>query len=135
MRYTGKNLYIGFTVGDTTHLLHSDYRALTVSTEVELDDKSAGAETHKSYIPTLAETSIKLEFLDNTDNTSLFWTNLTPSVEGVLVWGPLGNSAGKPKYSAECVVSSVEIKYPYAEVVEVTVEFQAQSWIVRETWS
>jgi hypothetical protein len=134
MRYTGKDLYVEFQVGANTHNLSADYRTLTVTEEIDLEDSSAGSDTHRNYLPTLADTTLELEFLDNTTNNAQFWTDLNPGVSGTLIWGPEGNSAGKTKYSVLCVVSSVEIKYPYDGVVEVTVEFQAQNWITRSTW-
>jgi hypothetical protein len=133
-RYTGKDLYIQWAYSGGTIVLNTDYRSLTTSEETDTEDASAGADTHKSYKPTLADTTIELELLDNTSNSSAFWGALTPQTEGTLTWGPHGTATGKPKYSVPALVNSREREFPYDGMVTITVEFQAQSWISEATW-
>ena len=133
-RYTGKDLYVQWVYSGGTVELNGDFRTLTVSEETDTDDASAGADTHRSYEPTLGDTTIELEMLDNDAAFNTVWPALKPQTKGTLTWGPQGTATGKPKRSVPALVNSRDHEIPYDGMVNITVEFQAQDWISDSTW-
>jgi len=125
-RYTGKDLYVQWIYSGGTVALNADFRTLSTSEEADSAEKSAGADTHKSYIPTLTDSSAELEFLDVTGATgSTEWAAVLPQNSGTLIWAPEGTTSTKPKHTVTDVfVTSRKRDMPFDDVVAVTVAFQ-----------
>ena len=63
-RYTGKDLYVYWVGSGGTTDLSGDFRTFSVSEEQDSADSTAGNDTSKAYIPTFADATCELEFLD-----------------------------------------------------------------------
>jgi hypothetical protein len=120
--YLGTNAYINFN----SQTLSVVYRKAKSDEAIGLVDKSAGADTHASYLAALRETTFSVDFL--VDGVTV-WNALTPGQSATLEWGPEGNGAasGKPKYTATALVKKRTRDEGYTDVVQATVEFQLQA--------
>ncbi len=124
-RYTGKNMYITYN----STVLSADYQTLTVKREHGKAEKTAGADTHASYIPTYADTSIELEVLRKGGTAgSAEWGVLTgaigTSTDGTLLWASEGTATGSFYNSGTGFIESLETEYPFDDVVKMTMTFQ-----------
>lgn len=118
--YIGKATVITFAAV----ALNTLYRNADVEESVDLVDKSAFADTHKSYIAALKDTKFTCEYL--VDGTTV-WAACAPGTEGTLVYSPEGTTSGKPKYTAVAIVASRKRANPYNEMVTATLEFNLQA--------
>ena len=127
-RHTGKNMYI--TYNGT--VLSADYQTVTVKREFGKAEKTAGADSHASYIPTYGDTSVELEVLKKggtagTTEWGVLVGALGTSTDGTLIWAPEGTASGKPKTTATGFIESLETEYPFDDIVKVTITFQCNA--------
>ena len=108
--------------------INTYYRKAKTDESIGLVDKSAGADTHTSYLAALRETTFTVDFLMD---GVVVWDALTPGASSAaLIWGPEGSTAGKPKYTATAVVKKRTKDEAYNDLALATVEFQLQSaWV------
>ena len=120
--YLGNNAYINFN----SQTISVVYRKAKTDESIGLVDKSAGADTHTSYLAALRETTFTVDFL--VDGVAV-WNALTPGQSATLEWGPEGNGAasGKPKYTATALVKKRTRDASYNDINTGTVEFQLQA--------
>ncbi len=120
--YLGNNAYINFN----SQTLSVVYRKAKADESIGLVDKSAGADTHTSYLAALRETTFSVDIL--LDGVTV-WNALTPGQSATLEWGPEGNGAasGKPKYTATALVKKRTRDASYNDINTATVEFQLQA--------
>lgn len=127
-RFTGKNMYIAYN----STVLSADYQTLKVKREHGKAEKTAGADTHASYIPTYADTSIELEVLKKGGTAgSAEWSVLSgaygTSTDGTLLWAPEGTATNSYYTSAVGFIESLETEFPFDDVVKLTVTFQCNA--------
>ena len=116
--YTGTAASISF--GGQT--LNTYYRTASPSQEVDLVEKSAGADTAKTYLTALKDGSMSLEIVmpSGTAGTAL-WAAVAPSTEGTLVWGGEGTAITE---SVVAIVKSRSRPLTYNDLTTVAIEFQ-----------
>lgn len=119
-QYLGKNTVVTFA----STALNTLYRNASVEESVDLVDKSAFSDAHKSYLAALKDTTFSIEFL--IDGTAA-WAACAPATEGTVVYSPEGTASGKPKYTAVGIVASRSRENPYNELVTASVEFNLQA--------
>ena len=119
--YTGSALYITF--GGTT--AHADYRSLEISSEIGLEDGSAGADVGRTYKKTLKDgtASLTLRSISGTAGTAM-WVNWVEGAEGTLVWYPEGTATNGIKGSVYAFINSRNTPDTYDQVSEWNFEFQ-----------
>ena len=101
---------------------NSYYRKAKSDESIGLVDKSAGADTHTSYLAALRETTFTVDFLMD---GVVVWDALTPGTSSAaLIWGPEGSTGGKPTYTATAVVKKRTKDEAYNDLALATVEFQ-----------
>jgi hypothetical protein len=99
-----------FAAGST--VISTDFRAFAVNDEVGEVDKSAGADTRRTYIKTLKDGQITTSYLH--DGGTVNWGILAPgAVNGTLIWGEAGTANGAPKHTLPCFVKSNNMDQPY----------------------
>lgn len=138
MRYTGENLVVQWIFSGGTATLDTNFRKVETDEKTDKADKAAGHDTHKSYSPTLLDTTINVSGLDVTRDDaagSITWVGTEPQAEGTLVWSPAGTAVGKLKRTVEAMVEERKLTYPYDNLVEIEVDFQAQAQITDAYWS
>ncbi|MGB0383368.1 MAG: hypothetical protein ACPGWR_00970 [Ardenticatenaceae bacterium] len=117
-RTTGQKTVIKFN----NVLLSDDFRDFSEDEKVKMIDASAGDDTYTVTLPGQTESSIKLDFLDTTDET--VFKTCVPRRVGTLQWFPNGGTTTGRQCLA--VVASRSRKNPYADVRTVSVEFNIQ---------
>ena len=122
--YLGSAAVISF--GGTA--INTVYRMAKTDESIGLGDKSAGADTHTSYLAALRETTFTVDFL--MDGITV-WDALVPGTSSAaLIWGPEGSTTGKPKYTATAVVKKRTKDQAYNDLALATVDFQLQgAWV------
>lgn len=114
--FSGKELYMEFNGVQ----LSGDHRSLTVSRSASTANTTAGADTAESHIVLTTSATFDITILDDTSAAGDDVRGaLFEGAEGTFTFGPQGNVAGKPKYSCGASVTSVQISYPYDNVVEI----------------
>lgn len=124
-RYIGKDLYAEFICSAGTITLTGDQRTLSVDRSVDLEDITAGDESDKTYLATLKDGTAEIEVLDQaaTGATGIE-AALPEGTSGTLIYGPKGNTSGKPKRGFAAFVNSISVEYPYSGVVSYRISFQ-----------
>ena len=124
-RYTGKDLAIAWVWTGGTAWLEADFRSMSTTEDQESADSTAGSDTYKAYIPTVADASGEVQLLDTTGATGTTeWGAIAPANVGTLVWYPEGTATGKPTHTAPAFISSRQREFPYDDVVSITASFQ-----------
>jgi len=125
-RYTGANLALEWVHSAGTTWLEGDFRSFTTTESQESADSTAGNDTYKAYIPTVADASGEAEILDTSGTAGTAqWAALAPNSVGTLNWYPIGTTAGNVKYTASsCFINNREREFPYDDVVVMTIGFQ-----------
>ena len=134
-RFTGKNMYIALNGTQ----ISADFQSVKVSRETGKAEKTAGADTHASYIPTYLDTTLEVEVLKKGGTAgTLEWTTLTghlgASTDGTIVWSPEGTATGKPKHTATGFIESLETEFPFDDVAQLTIGFQCNVAPTDATW-
>ena len=124
-RYTGKDLAIAWVWTGGTAWLEADFRSMSTTEDQESADSTAGSDTYKAYIPTVADASGEVQLLDTTGATGTTeWGAIAPANVGTLVWYPEGTATGKPTHTAPAFISSRQREFPYDDVVTITASYQ-----------
>jgi hypothetical protein len=124
--YIGKNAVVTF--GGTT--LNTSYRTFKQTGSVDMVDKSAGADAHKTFIAALMDDGFDFECL--MDGTQV-WAACTPGTEGSLIISREGTTAGKPKTTMVAVVAKRDSSVAYNDLATMSVSFQPSSSPVEGT--
>lgn len=122
---TGQNFYLEFAGTAITSL----YREFDDGMERESSESTAGFDAVRNYVPTLFKVEPKLKAI--LDDASAALEKFEIGTSGTLIWGPHGNSAGKPKWGIACRVKSAPNKRKYDEAVEIEVGFE----VTTGTWT
>lgn len=125
-RYAGSSLVVNWIHAGGTTDLSADFRSLSTSEEVDDIDSSAGDDTYRAHLPSLADATAELEFLDTSGTAvgSVQWVAIAPRTEGTLQWQPEGTASGAQCHSAAAYVQARNREFPYDDVVSVNVTFQ-----------
>lgn len=130
--FTGKNLHLD--LGGTA--INADYREFNIDEEVGIVDQSAGSDTARTYLTTLEDASGSLMVVDQADGTAAtyIWNLLDKGTEGTLTWGPEGTATGKPKHSANVIITSRGRSFRYDDLVELNFGIQVSGAITDTTY-
>jgi len=130
MEYTGKDLYVKFG----TQALTTDYRSWTEEETIDTVDKTAGADTVKTYLTTQKDGTASIDVLDSTGGTAM-WAAVAVGTEGTLEWAPEGTASTKPRHYVNAIVTSRSKPVAYADVVAFTVNFQFSGAVTDTTYT
>lgn len=125
--YAGSSLVLTWIQAAATTVLTGDHKSCTYTPTINLIDKTAGAATHKSYIPNVKDGSVtfnaNMQAGTNSGGTATFST-LSRGNIGTLQIQPEGTAAGKPKITIPAISQGAAQSWPYNDTVEVTVNWQ-----------
>jgi len=129
-RITGKDLYVTF--GGTE--ISGDYTSVSVATDEDLVDVTAGADTYHYYLNTRQDGTIDFEaFYDG--STTTVWDAIAPGSAGTLIIAPKGTASGNPQWTWERVlVASRSIDIPFDDGVTVSASFQKSSEVSESSY-
>jgi len=124
-RYTGSALALQWVTSSGTAWLEGDFRSLSISEDQESADSTAGDDTYKGYIPTVADASGEVSLLDTSGTAgTIQWAYVAPATTGTLTWYPTGTAASQMTWAAPGFVQSRQREFPYDDVVSITLGFQ-----------
>lgn len=124
--YTGKDVFVRFR-GIT---LTSDQRSLDINEQQGVAETSAGPATDRSYVPTLADGTMSMSFVDQGVDGADMRQALARGNSGTLEMGPEGTAAGKPKFVCLAIVTANNKSHPYDDTVTFDITFQKNGeWI------
>lgn len=121
---TGKDAYISWVWSGGTLNLATDNRSVSVKEAVDTAETTAGADTHKTFLPTIKSATIDYSGLFPTGGTALY-AALTAGVTGTITVAPEGTAAGKVSHAYPAICMGATYDTPYADVVTVNVTFQS----------
>ena len=121
---TGKDAVISWVWSGGTVNLATDYRSVSIKENVDTAETTAGADTHKTYLPTIKSATIDYSGLFPTGGTALY-AALAAGVSGTLTVAPEGTAAGKVSKAYPAISMGATYDTPYADVVTVNVTFQS----------
>src|SRR5690348_16439437 len=101
-QYTGSALVVTFA----GTIISTRQRSLKTKKESDMADQTAGADTSKSYLPTLKDGDAELEVLDQAGGTAAtdVYNLCEPGSSGTLLWQPEGTATGKPKHTVATAI-------------------------------
>ena len=123
---TGKDAYINWASSAGTINLSGDYRSVSIKENVDTAETTAGADTHKTYIPTIKSATIDYSglFPAGSAGTALY-AALAAGVQGTLTIAPEGTATGKLSKAYTAISMGATFDTPYADVVTVNCTFQS----------
>ena len=127
----GKNLYLCF--GST--VLDTDYRAFGESETGEVVDISAGSDTYKTYLTTLADgTATATIMLQSGTAFTAVWEALKPLTEGTLTWAPEGTATSQQKHTVNSFITKREKAMEFADIVVCDIGWQFSGSVTDGTY-
>ena len=120
---TGKDAVISWVWTGGTINLATDYRSISVKENVDTAETTAGADTHKTFLPTIKSSTIDYSGVFPTGGTVLY-AALAAGMGGTLTVAPEGTAAGKVSHAYPAISMGATYDTPYADVVTVTCTFQ-----------
>jgi hypothetical protein len=120
--YTGKNMIFSWVHAGGTVAMQADFRTVNLSPTIDFADSTAGSDARRSRIPTIADVTVSYSGLAQTGGTVLE-DALQEGDEGTIIFQPEGTVTGKRKYTIGAFSQGPKYNYPYADVVELSVEF------------
>ena len=120
---TGKNLVATWVTTAGTVTLNTDFRTLSINPNIDLAETTAGADTDKTYIPTIKDATIEWSGLYQSAGTTLV-NALEAGTGGTLTVYPEGTASGKQKDIYPAIAMGAKINIPYVDVVEISCTFQ-----------
>jgi len=130
-RISGKDLYM--TIGGVP--VHGDFTSVTVSTEDDQIDVTAGADTYH-YFLSLARQNGSIGFEAFYDGaTTTVWDAILPGAAGTVIIGPKGTATGSPLWTwARALVQSRETSFPFDDGARVTATIQPSAALAETTY-
>lgn len=122
-KFVGSSLYVEFGGND----ISTDFREWNDNEEGAVVDASAGADTARTYLATLLDGKATWNGLYQADGTAAtyVYNACAPLTAGTLIVGPEGTASGKPKKTiTSAIVTKRDRKIPFADVVELSIEWQ-----------
>ena len=132
-RYTGKAMVV--TINAIA--IEADYKSVSVKEDIEDAGATAGADAHEFSLPTYRTSEIEVEFFGVTKSDAQYSnieTNTTPGATGSLIWGPEGNTSGKPKFTATGFVKSRSKEFNFDDTVNYSFTFKCNAAIGETTF-
>ena len=106
-----------------TVALHGNFRTFSTSPSVDLYEATAGADTHKSYLPGVKDQTIQVSLVQQVGGTALMLA-LREGTQGTLIVGPEGTAATKLKETYPAISMGPNLSQPYNNVPELSISFQ-----------
>ena len=119
----GKDAVISWVWTGGTVNLATDYRSVSVKENVDTAETTAGADTHKTFLPTIKSATIDYSGLFPTGGTALY-AALAAGMTGTLTVAPEGTASGKVSHAYPAICLGATYDTPYSDVVTINVTFQ-----------
>lgn len=127
--YLGQGAYVLFG----SQVLSGRYTTLNMEESVDLVDKSAGADVHKSFLAALEQGTWTMGFNLESDSTEE-WASTGMTTEGTFEYAPEGTGAGEPKYTSLVIASARDRGIANADLERANVTFTRQTVVTEGTY-
>ena len=131
--YAGSALYMQWVTTSGTVTYHGDFRTFSTSPSVDLYETSAGADTHKGYLPGIKDQTLQVGSVAQSDGTVIL-TQSREGMQGTLFVGPEGTATGKIKETYPAICMGAQRTQPYNNVVEYAISFQQNGAPTYAAW-
>lgn len=121
--YAGSALYMQWIYSGGTVVLSGDFRTFSSQPSVDLYEATAGADTHKSFLPGVKNATLQTGLVAQSDGTALL-ASVREGTQGTLVVSPEGTASGKLKETYPAIAQGPQRTQPYNNVVEYAITFQ-----------
>lgn len=128
--YLGRNASLVF---DSVTLAPGRYTSIDTDESVALVDKSAGSDTHDSFLAALESGGVTINLNASAGDTDT-WNGVEPGTEGTLVYGPEGTAVGKPSFTAVAIIESRQSKQAYNDIRRLTLTLKLQASLVADVF-
>ena len=125
--FVGSSLVVRWIQTAATTTLSGDQRSMTYTPSVSLIDCTAGADTAKQYLVSLADATWTFNAVmqgGTASGGSITWATLKEGNQGTIEIMPEGTATGATKISVPSISMGVAYSWPYDNVCEVTVNGQ-----------
>ena len=129
-RLSGKDLYV--LLGSTD--LSTDFQSFDPAEEGKQVEVTAGDDANASYAALYKDGKASYKGLYDSANGSTIWNAVAPNTASTLTWGPRGTATGYQKHSVPVLVSNRSASYPFAGVIEISIEFQYNGAVTDTTF-
>lgn len=127
---SGSALYMRFIHSGGTVVASGNQRAVSWDDSLDLAETTAGADSDKSYIPTLRDGTGSIDLVDDGTAGSALYQAFYVGNAGTLEWGTHGTATGSPKYSCPIIINSGSRSAEYATEMMRTYGWQKNgAWI------
>lgn len=120
--YTGSSMVFQWIHSGGTVSMQADMRTVNLSPTVDFADSTAGSDARRTRIATIKDTTVSYTGLAQTGGTALE-DALVEGTQGTIIFQPEGTASGKRKYTIGAFSQGAKFNHPYADVVEMSVEF------------
>jgi hypothetical protein len=135
--FYGSALCVNFNGTGGSIDLTADFRTVSFSPTIQMDDKSTGSETVKTYLTGQKDFTVTYKGLYQTGTAALgasLEDKLNVGVFGTLLVYPLGSTvAGNRIYTMPVISQGVQQNWTYNGLTEVNVSFQGNGTITYGT--
>lgn len=135
--FYGSSLVVTWNGPSGSADLTADQRSVTFSPTVQMDDKSTGAESYKSYMTGLKDFTASYKGMYQTGTAALnasLEDKLAPGSIGTLYMWPLGSSvAGNRIYTMPVISQGIQQAWSYAGLTELNCSFQGNGTVTYGT--
>ena len=130
--FSGSALYGDWVWSGGTVVLSGNQRSCNVSPTIDFIDTTAGSDPRKTRITGVRDATASWSMLYQVGGTALE-DALAEGNQGTLNVYPEGTATGKRKYIIGAFSNGPKINMPYADVVEMTVDFTGNGTYSRTT--
>ena len=131
--FRGKDLFVSFAGSAGTVTLSGDFTQLTYTPSIALLDQSAGADTERTYVNSLKDSTVAITMKQQAVGTVIA-NALVPGISGTITWGEEGTASGKPKHTLPAISQGAAMNIPFDNLVELSCTFQGNGAIVDATY-
>lgn len=125
--FAGSSLVLAWVQAAGTTTLTGDHKSCSYTPSIQFYDATAGADTHKSYLPGVKDgtwtLNANMQAGTGAGGTSVYSTLVEGAVGSLYIY-PEGITAGKSKYVIPSLSQGAAFSWPYDNIVEVTVNGQ-----------
>ena len=125
--FSGSTTVAAWVQANATTTWTGDQRSFSYTPSIGMYDQTAGADTHKSYIPGVKDGTWTMNVVIQAGTDSGGTVTLNTAAEGnigTLFVYPEGITAGKTKYGYPSITQGVAMSWPYDNVCEATINGQ-----------
>lgn len=130
--FSGSALYGDWVWSGGTVVLSGNQRTCNVSPTVDYIDTTSGSDPRKTRLVSLKDVTASWSMLYQVGGTALE-DALAEGNQGTLNVYPEGTATGKRKYIIGAFSNGPKVNMPYADVVEMTVDFTGNGTYSRTT--